>query len=292
MSDTSPEGLYQQYALYLWEGNGNKAISCCKKAAGLGIVPAQYDLALHYLYGNHVKKDVLFGITLMEEAASLGYKEAARRLISLYSAGTIVRYNPGRADYPGSELLGEGIFIEFPKDRLIEWKNSMANRYEKMHARYDDKKYGPLYGTFSTITVLLHTISHMIIKELEYTCGYDSSSLAERIYVSETESEWMSGVLIYTSSPSSDGSLGGLAREANTDRFEKTITGMLEKAKWCSNDPICAESEEHGANSLSYAACHACIFIGETSCSMNNILLDRCAVIGKSINGDVKGYFN
>lgn len=33
--------------------------------------------------------------------------------------------------------------------------------------------------------ILIHTLSHLLIREFEYVCGYPMSSLQERLYVSE-----------------------------------------------------------------------------------------------------------
>jgi hypothetical protein len=47
-----------------------------------------------------------------------------------------------------------------------------------------------------------------------FECGYGSSALRERIYCNlEFPDEKMNGVLIYTASGDSEGSLGGLVRQ-------------------------------------------------------------------------------
>ncbi|WP_213973840.1 Zn-binding domain-containing protein [Tepidanaerobacter acetatoxydans] len=58
--------------------------------------------------------------------------------------------------------------------------------------------------------VLLHTISHILIRQLTLQCGYSAAALKERIYSSfddEQENMEMAGILIYTASPDSEGSL-------------------------------------------------------------------------------------
>ena len=52
---------------------------------------------------------------------------------------------------------------------------------------------------------LLHTFSHIIMKEMEFSCGYPTASLNERLYYSDQ----MCGVLIYTAD-GAEGSMGGL----------------------------------------------------------------------------------
>lgn len=91
----------------------------------------------------------------------------------------------------------------------------------------------------------------------------------------------MSGILIFTASTDSDGSLGGLAREGEGERLLNTIRAALQEASWCSNDPICIDSLSQGYGSLNYAACYACTLFPETGCENANSLLDRAAVVGK-----------
>ena len=102
------------------------------------------------------------------------------------------------------------------------------------------------------------------------------TALKERIYSTYPESEKsMAGILIYTSSSDSDGSLGGLVRQGESELLESTIRNLLQEASWCSS------STAQGFNSLNYAACHACTLLPETSCEARNCLLDRVAVVGK-----------
>jgi len=59
---------------------------------------------------------------------------------------------------------------------------------------------------------------------------------------------------------------------------------MLQKAMWCSADPLCANTTEQGVNSLNYAACHDCVLLPETACEFRNVLLDRIAIVGTDEN--------
>ena len=134
---------------------------------------------------------------------------------------------------------------------------------------------------FSPRYVLLHTLSHLLIRQLSLECGYSGASIKERIYSTYPESSVsMAGILLYTSSPDSDGSLGGLVRKGLPESFESIFRNMLQEASWCSSDPICIESTAQGYDALNYAACHACALLPETSCEMRNCLLDRAAISG------------
>ena len=137
---------------------------------------------------------------------------------------------------------------------------------------------------------LLHTLSHLLIKELTLTSGYSSSSLRERLYFSDNYGEEMYGVLIYTSSSDSEGTLGGLVKQGIPSNFFSIVENAIEKAKWCSFDPICIDSEGQGRNSLNVAACHACSLVSETSCEKMNVFLDRNVLVG-SLQHPEWGFF-
>ena len=61
--------------------------------------------------------------------------------------------------------------------------------------------------------ILVHTFSHILIKELEFLCGYAATSINERLFIDD---ENMQGVLIYTVA-GSEGSYGGLTSQANPE---------------------------------------------------------------------------
>lgn len=203
-----------------------------------------------------------------------------------------LRRKDGR--YVGMSNLGEGFFIKFSTERILKWLNQNSNsdvfkviqEKKRQIAFEDDLTFiDPAY-------YLLHTISHLIIRELNLNSGYTSSSLKERLYFSNREGEEpMFGVLIYTSSSDSEGTLGGLVRQGIPRNFFKLLTTAVEKAKWCSFDPICIESKGQGRNSLNGAACHACTLVAETSCEKMNLFLDRRVVIGSYSESNV-GFFN
>ena len=186
---------------------------------------------------------------------------------------------PNKEWLPAVELFGEGIFIDFKADTIKKWVKQVGKRYMNMRNRIP---FDIANGMFSEQYVLLHTISHLLIRQLAYSCGYNTTSLKEKIYSTYEDDDFeMYGILIYTAANDSDGSLGGLVREGKTQHLENLFDEMLQSAYWCSNDPICIESESQGFNSLNYAACHACTLLPETSCVSRNCLLDRAAVVGK-----------
>ena len=194
---------------------------------------------------------------------------------------------------PAIQMYGEGIFIKFNEEAISEWEIQNASRYTKMASRKSMSWVeNGMFNSQEPRYVLLHTFAHLIIRQLTSQCGYETASLRERIYSSYVGSdEKMAGLLIYTSSTDGDGSLGGLAREGEGCRLCNTIFSMLDEASWCSNDPICIESEGQGFKGLSYAACHACALLPETSCESANCLLDRASIIGLPDNPQC-GFFS
>lgn len=181
--------------------------------------------------------------------------------------------------YPGIEMLGEGIFIKLKEEKLSAWEQKNSNYYSVMEERLQHSNVS--CENFSARYVLLHTLSHLLIRQLSIECGYSGAAIKERIYSTYPDStQKMAGILLYTSSSDADGSLGGLVRNGLPETFESVFQNMLEAASWCSSDPICIESTAQGYDSLNYAACHACTLLPETSCEKRNCLLDRGAVVG------------
>lgn len=194
---------------------------------------------------------------------------------------------------PGINQKGEGIFIEFDEEKIKEWENKpeIIKRYNSIIMRKEEGYLKGLKKAITPRTILLHTISHAIIRQLTFECGYSSTSLKERIYTTfEDGLINMSGILIYTTSSDSDGSLGGLVKQGRTKNLGVILEKTLESMAWCSTDPLCIEREQSGYRSLNLAACHACTLLPETSCELRNILLDRAAIRGKLDKPEI-GFF-
>lgn len=192
---------------------------------------------------------------------------------------------------PAVELTGEGIFIRFNKEKVIQWRNANSSRYRRMKKAMEDSKF--TLDTFSETYVMLHTFAHLFIREISNICGYSAASIREKIYseISDKDEVKMCGVLIFVSSSDSDSSLGGLISVAdNEDVFEKIMDSMLDRASWCSGDPLCISSMKQGYKNLNYAACHDCTLLPETSCERFNCFLDRASIVGLPDNPDL-GFF-
>lgn len=185
---------------------------------------------------------------------------------------------------PAIEVYGEGIFFEFNRKYLQKWAQNQAvkDRIAKLNNAYQTSFFASTEpGSLRAEFVLIHTFAHLLINQLSYECGYGSSSLRERLYCEKTsDKNQMQGVLIYTASGDSEGSLGGLVRQGMKDRIEDTVLSAVKNAAWCSSDPVCIQSGGQGPESCNLAACHSCALLPETSCECGNRLLDRALVIG------------
>ncbi|MFP4526935.1 MAG: DrmB family protein [Candidatus Kapaibacterium sp.] len=194
---------------------------------------------------------------------------------------------------PATVVFGEGIFLKFRDDKINEWRN---NNFKNIITQFHKaaRRRNPAYADrdIDSAFILLHTFAHLLIKRLCFDCGYGSSSLRERIYYSSDQDDRMNGILIYTSSGDSEGSLGGLISQARPGRLGRIIAEAIEEARWCSADPVCTEvgrNAGQGPDSVNGAACHNCCLLPETCCEEFNMLLDRNAVV--TLNNNSPGYF-
>jgi Domain of unknown function (DUF1998) len=184
---------------------------------------------------------------------------------------------------PGIDLRGEGVFVQLDQAALTTWEAQWGVRREttrlvgqfaewRKSRSMDDRPFpGMRY-------VLLHTLAHVLMRQLALDCGYSSSALRERIYC-KTGTDPMAGLLIYTASSDSDGSLGGLVDQAVPDRLGPHLMDALRETAFCASDPLCGGGDIGAVTNLNGAACHACLLLAETSCEFGNRLLDRATLV-------------
>ena len=188
---------------------------------------------------------------------------------------------------PALELYGEGVFFSLDEGLLIRWEshptlggrsNDFQRRFAATGLRFDPE------AIVTPRFLLLHTLAHLLIRQLETTAGYPAASLKERIYCTAGKLP-MSGILVYVAVPDVVGSLGGLAELATPERFLLLLASVFDHAEWCSLDPVCSEHGGQGPSLLNRAACHACALIPEPSCAYGNVLLDRTFIKGDITTG-------
>lgn len=202
---------------------------------------------------------------------------------------------------PAIEVSGEGVFLAIDQDLLRAWEQrpgpaARAHRIWLNHTQVLRDRAAqsgirmPVSEIVSPVTaryVLLHTLAHVLINEWSLDCGYPAAALRERLYVDHD----MAGVLIYTATSDSAGSLGGVVAQGEHRKLYETLESALARSEWCSQDPPCMESEASGLDSLNLAACYACVLLPETSCESNNVFLDRAMLIGTPDDPSV-GFFH
>lgn len=186
---------------------------------------------------------------------------------------------------PAMEVHGEGVFLRLDEDRLGTWEKTVAvaARVERMRTAHQrvlvqraDTPSSVVSSPATPRMVLLHTLAHVLINEWSLEAGYPTASLRERLYAADD----MAGVLVYTATSDSAGSLGGLVAQGEPELLRHAVRSAVRRAEWCSSDPLCMETEASGTGGVNLAACHACVMLPETSCEHNNILLDRALLVG------------
>jgi len=184
---------------------------------------------------------------------------------------------------PAIENKGEGVFIAFRKEAIEDWlhRDAVKERGRKLENGFQiwrqQKGIAQEKTKFPGLPyIMLHSLSHLLIAAVSLECGYAASSIRERIYAGDSGY----GILLYTGSPGSEGTLGGLVEVGN--KIEYHLNVALEMGRLCSNDPVCAQHQpdtEQEDRFLHGAACHGCLLIAETSCERRNEFLDRALVV-------------
>jgi hypothetical protein len=182
---------------------------------------------------------------------------------------------------PAVQNYGEGIFFQFNEESLNKLADdSRLQDILKRNPSQQDQDYGTweMLKRCGQKYFIVHSFSHLIMRELEFACGYPTASLKERLYISSNDKEFMAGILIYTTD-GSEGSMGGLVSQASSHNIEKLITNALLRGVNCSSDPLCWESEGQGLFDFNLAACFSCSLVSETACETMNLGLDRRVLV-------------
>ena len=182
---------------------------------------------------------------------------------------------------PAVENRGEGVFISFRADAISAWRKrpEVQKREVELFEGFKlwRKRHPGTTAQFPGVAYLmLHSLSHLLITTVALECGYSSSAIRERVYAGDAGY----GILLYTGTPDSEGTLGGLVHIGR--RIEEHLRNAIELGRLCSNDPVCAQHSAKHALEEQYllgAACHGCLLIAETSCERFNQYLDRSLVV-------------
>lgn len=203
-----------------------------------------------------------------------------------------------------TEDRGEGVFLQLDEPAVAAWEQRVAG--SKMWEAHRASHWRNVTNRSSETAVeidpnsrlkpprywLVHTLAHVLIREMAMSCGYSAASLTERLYAwpeSDTRPA-AAGMLICTTASDSDGTLGGLVRLSEPERLQRVVSDALFRAARCSSDPVCAmRTPQDPEDFLHGAACHCCVMASETSCERANRFLDRRFLV--DLPGSNLGFF-
>ncbi|GIF09681.1 hypothetical protein Asi03nite_72190 [Actinoplanes siamensis] len=231
---------------------------------------------------NRMKKvNAVLGFTRIDEMDRVN--DLATRLVKLT--------RDGRPTWvPATEDRGEGIFLQLDENKVADWETKIVNTglwkaHRQAHRHNFSRRFSATAADIDPDTRfpaprywLIHTLSHILIREMAMSCGYGAASLSERLYAwpATPDRPAAAGLLICTTSSDSDGTLGGLVALSQPERLRGLVADALHRAARCSSDPVCGQrTPRHGEDFLHGAACHCCCFASETSCERANRFLDR-----------------
>lgn len=205
-----------------------------------------------------------------------------------------------------TEDLGEGIFLQLDEDAVREWESKVEstdrwNRHREAHRRNFMRRFSETAKTIDPDSRLkparywlVHTFSHLLIREMAMFSGYSAASISERIFAwcedPDRNQPPAAGVLLMTTASDSDGTLGGLVGLSEKERLALLVNRALREATRCSSDPVCARRvPKDPEDFLHGASCHCCSMASETSCENANRFLDRAFVL--NLPGSQWGFF-
>jgi hypothetical protein len=241
------------------------------------------------------KVNALVGFTRIDALDRVG--DVPRRLVPLTRS-------PRPPWTVATEDRGEGIFLELNEEQVASWEERVLSSdlwqaHRNAHRRNFYRRFSEtaeLVDPDSRLKPprywLIHTLAHVLIRQMAMTCGYSAASLSERLYAwpEADERPPAAGLMIVTTASDSDGTLGGLVQLSESSRLEHVVTTALDRAMRCSSDPVCAKrTPQDPEDFLHGAACHCCVMASETSCERANRFLDRRFLI--DLPGSDLGFF-
>jgi hypothetical protein len=135
-------------------------------------------------------------------------------------------------------VRGEGIFLSLREETLLNWQAKLE--VQQLEREFFDphqvwrrlRKLDPVQDGFPGIRlVLLHSLSHALIRQIVLDCGYTAASVRERLYSRQPGEEGgpMAGILLYTAAPDREGTLGGLVELGVPQTLGRHLQQALEK---------------------------------------------------------------
>jgi hypothetical protein len=204
------------------------------------------------------------------------------------------RSQRGRTPIYVDEVGADALLLSLDKRRVIRWLE--ANGFEPALPAGSDPRASQLAYFIQVLTAvrsrqtipsadpearmvfgLLHTFSHIAIRQAAVLCGLDRTSLSEylvpRVLSTAIYCNHRFGATI--------GALTALFESSVADWF-----ALVDGDRRCVYDPVCSDRG---------GACHACVHLPETSCRFFNLNLSRAFLFGgtDSVLGEIGvGYFD
>ena len=251
-----------------------------------------FEVNIHDIKKIETRRKTVFRVTPIQTLQTITVQEGFRRAVSdddspddlskLVLVDFFDKY--GTRWFPGTDFLGEGIFIRLEENdgwvnspngkSAVEWQKSLAKSGEYREYLFRDAKKSrdELHPGF----VWWHTLSHLLIRAISEEAGYSASSIRERIYFEKNGEKFRGGILLYAAQPGSEGTLGGLVALASI--FDGFLSSVLEQAYTCSADPLCGE-QSFSHLTVNGSCCYGCLMNSETSCEHRNMWLDRSILV-------------
>ncbi|WP_244296590.1 DUF1998 domain-containing protein [Kocuria rosea] len=241
------------------------------------------------------KVNALLGFTRIDDMDRVG--DLPRRLVPLTRTSR-------PAWTVATEDRGEGVFLQLDENEVEAWEKRIYasdtwEAHRDAHRRNFNRRFSETAADVNPDERLkpprywlIHTLAHVLLREMAMTCGYSAASLTERLYAWEGVEGRppAAGVLIATTASDSDGTLGGLVQLSEPARLEQVVKGALYRATRCSSDPVCAmRTPTDPEDFLHGASCHCCSMASETSCERGNRFLDRRFLV--NLPGSTLGFF-
>jgi len=175
----------------------------------------------------------------------------------------------------------EALLIELKPENICKWlyenkiiSNVVSSEKAKSYLlklKPDEDKIA-----YDLVYSLLHTISHMILKNIHIYTGVGIESCGEKIFVNG------GSILIYANNNLNIGALQYLF-ENKMFCEDSIFQNMKLKINDCSFDPLCMNQK---------GACFSCLYIPEFVCCNFNLKLDRDLYIGKGKRKIIKSYWD
>jgi len=274
-------------------------------------------------------EDTASGLTLSPRAVDAGMPSTVRRVLAVdrlrkvnaivgftridemdrindLSSRLVTLSRSARPEWAvATEDRGEGVFLQLDEAAVSLWESrvevsALWEAHRASHRRNFERRFSETASQAHPDSRLkpprywlLHTLAHVLIREMAMSSGYGAASLSERIYAwgdGGAERPPAAGLLICTTASDSDGTLGGLVRLSEPRLLSTIVTSALRRAGRCSSDPVCARRTPRDPEDFLHgAACHCCVMASETSCERANRFLDRRFLL--SLTGSDLAFF-